>query len=80
MTAINKTLSIYGWFSCFSDNVAEKEIKLLDASNILRFYIEKRALKKGLKFQLTHINGDNSKVKVKKIQNYNVAACRNNHH
>ena len=46
VTAINKTLSIYGSSSYFSGKVAEKEIKLLDASNILKFYIERRALKK----------------------------------
>ena len=46
MTAINKTLSIYGSFSYFSGKVAEKEIELLDVSNILKFYIERRPLKK----------------------------------
>ena len=46
VTAINKTLSIYGSFSYFSGKVAEKEIKLLDVSNILKFYIERRPLKK----------------------------------
>ena len=70
MTTINKTLSIYGSFSYFSDKVAEKEIRLLDVSNILKFYIERRAPKKGLKFQLAHINGDNPKIKDKKIHNF----------
>ena len=46
MTAINKTLSLYGSFSYFSGKVAEKEIELLDVSNILKFYIERRPLKK----------------------------------
>ena len=46
VTAVNKTLSIYDSFSCFSGKVAEKEIKLLDVSNILKFYIERRPLKK----------------------------------
>ena len=40
VTAINKTLSIYGSFSYFSGKIAEKEIKLLDVSNFLKFYIE----------------------------------------
>ena len=90
MTTINKTLSVYGSFSYFSGKVAEKEIKLLDVSNILKFYMERRALKKGLKFQLAHINGDNPKIKDKKIHNFSitrqgkkskhVAACRNNHY
>ena len=56
VTAINKTLSIYGSISYSPGKVAEKEIKLLDASNILNFYIERRAQKKGLKSQLAHIN------------------------
>ena len=72
MTAINKTLSIYGSFSYFSGKVAEKEIKVLDVSYILKFYIERRALKKGLKFQLAHINGDNPKIKDTKIHNFSV--------
>ena len=72
MTAINKTLSIYGSFSYFSGKIAQKEIKLLDVSNILKFYIESRALKKGLKFQLAYINGDNPKIKEKKIHNFSI--------
>ena len=72
MTAINKTLSIYASFSYFSGKVAEKEIKLLDVSNILKFCIERRALKKGLKFQLAHINGENPKIKDKKIHNFSI--------
>ena len=70
VTAINKTLSKYGSFSYFSGKVAEKEIKLLDVSNILKFYIERRAIKKGLEFQLAPINGDNPKIKAKKIHNF----------
>ena len=49
MTTTNKTSLIYGPFSYFSGKVAEKEIKLVDVSNTLKFYIERRALKKGLK-------------------------------
>ena len=70
--AINKILSIYGSFSYFSGKLAEKEIKLLDVSNILKFYMERRALKKGLKFQLAHINGDNPKIKDRKIHNFSI--------
>ena len=36
-TAINKTLSVYGSFSYFSGKIAEKERKLLDVSNLLKF-------------------------------------------
>ena len=62
VTAINKTLSIYGSFSHFSGKTTEKEIKLLDASNFLKFFIERKLLKKDLKFQLAHISGKTPKV------------------
>ena len=72
VTTTNKASLIYGPFSYFSGKVAEKEIKLLDVSNTLKFYIERRALKKGLKFQLVHINGDNPVIKDKKIHNFSI--------
>ena len=71
-TAINKTLSIYGSFSYFSGKIAEKEIKLLDVSNFLKFYIERRSLKKSFNFQLAHINRKNPKIKDKKIHNFSI--------
>ena len=71
-TAINKTLSIYGSFSNFSGKIAEKEIKLLDVSNFLKFYIERRSLKKSFNFQLAHINRKNPKIKDKKIHNFSI--------
>ena len=67
MTAINKTLSLYGSFSCFSDKTAKDELKLLDSSNVLKFLVEKRSLKDNLKFKLAHIEGRNPKIKDKKI-------------
>ena len=72
VTAINKTLSIYGSFSHFSGKITEKEIKLLDASNFLKFFIEKKVLKKDLKFQLTYISGKNPKIKDNKIHNFSI--------
>ena len=69
---MNKTLSIHGSFSYFSGKTAEKEIKLLDISNFLKFYIERRSLKKSLKFQVAHIDGKNPKIKDKKIHNFSI--------
>ena len=66
VTAINKTISIYGSFSHFQGKTAEDETKLLDASNFLNFLIEKNTLKKELKFQLTNISGKNPQDKRQK--------------
>lgn len=71
------TISLYGSFTYFLGKTAEKEIKLLDVSNSLKFYIEKRALKKSLKFQLVHIDGKNPKTKDKKIHNFSIARLGN---
>ena len=49
VTAINKAKSVYGSFSHFEGKYAEKEIQLLDASNFLKFFIEKNTFKKGIK-------------------------------
>ena len=45
---------------------------MLNVSNFLKFYIERRSLKKSLKFQLDHIDGKNSKIKDKKIHNFSI--------
>ena len=66
VTAINKTLSLYGSFSFFSGKTAKDELKLLDSSNFLNFLVEKQSLKDSLKFQLAHIDGRNPKTKDKK--------------
>ena len=42
VTAINKTISIYGSFSHFQGKTAEDGIQLLDASNFLKFLIKKK--------------------------------------
>ena len=68
------TLSIYGSFSHFSGKTTEKEIKLLHASNLLKFFIKRKLLKKDLKFQLAHISGKNPKIKDNKIQFFNNSA------
>ena len=70
MTAINKTLSLYGSFSYFSGKTTKDELKLLDSSNFLNFVVEKRSLKDNLKFQLPHIDGRNPKTKDKKYTIY----------
>ena len=72
VTAINKTMSIYGSFSHFFGKTTEKEIKLLDASNFLKFFIERKVLKKDLKFQLAYISGKNPEIKDNKIHNFSI--------
>ena len=72
VTAVNKALSIYGSFSHFSGKITEKEIKLLDASNFLKFYMERKSLKESIKFQLAHIDGKNPKIKDNKIHNFSI--------
>ena len=72
ITAINKKLSLYGSFSYFSGKTAKEELKLLDVSNFIKLYIEKRSLKINLKFQLAHIDGRNPKKKDKKIHNFSI--------
>ena len=72
VTAINKTMSIYGSFSHFFGKTTEKEIKLLDASNFLKFFIERKVLKKDLKFQLAYISEKNPKIKDNKIHNFSI--------
>ena len=72
VTAINKTMSIYGSFSHFFGKTTEKEIKLLDASNFLKFFIERKVLKKDLKFQLAYISEKNTKIKDNKIHNFSI--------
>ena len=41
INAIKKKISIHGSLSHFQGKTAETEIKLLDASNFLKFFIEK---------------------------------------
>ena len=41
VTAINKIISIHGSLSHFQGKTAETEIKLLDASNFLKYIIKK---------------------------------------
>ena len=72
LTAINKTMSIYGSFSHFFGKTTEKEIKLLDASIFLKFFIKRKMLKKDSKFQLAYISGKNPKIKDNKIHNFSI--------
>ena len=60
------------FFSYFSDKTAKDELKLLDVSNFLIFYIEKRSLKSNLKFQVAHRDGRNPKIKDKKLHNFSI--------
>ena len=65
-------MSIYGSFSHFQGKTEEEEIKLLSASNFLKFLVEKNTLKDKLKFQLTNTSGKNPKTKGQKIYDFSI--------
>ena len=77
ITAINKTISIYGSFSYFQGKTEEEQIRLLSAGNFLKFLVYKNNLKDELKFQLTNITGEVSKTKDKKIHNFLITRLGN---
>ena len=67
---INKKISIYGSFSHFQGKTEEEEIKLLSASNFLKFLVERNTLKDNLRFQLTNISGKNPRIKDQKVYDF----------
>ena len=66
ITALNKKISIYGWFSYFQDKTEEEQTRLLSAGSFLKFSVNKNTLKDELKVQLTNVGGKNPKTKDKK--------------
>ena len=67
MTALNKTLFIYGSVSYF-DKKSENEIfKIISPDNFLRFYVEKDTARDSVSFQLMGVSGKIPKLKGKKI-------------
>ena len=67
MTALNKTLFIYGSISYF-DKKSENEIfKIISPDNFLRFYVEKDTARDSVSFQLMGVSGKIPKLKGKKI-------------
>ena len=72
ITALNKELSIYGSFSYFSGKKKAKNIKLIDVSNHLKFFVEKKAVRKNLKLHLAYVNGSVVQTIDQKIHNFSI--------
>ena len=66
ITASNKKISIYGWFSYFQGKTEKEQTRLLSAGSFLKFSVNKNTLKDELKVQLTNAGGKNPKTKDKK--------------
>ena len=73
VSAIKKQLSLYGSFSYFSENTSAKILKLIETSDFLKFFIEKKkALKDDLQLHLAYVNGSNLETTDKKIHNFSI--------
>ena len=72
VTAISKTLLLYDSFSYFSGKTTAKVLKLLDASNFLKFLVEKRLLKDNLKFQLAHVDSTSVNMSDQKVHDFSI--------
>ena len=72
VTAINKQLSLYGSFSYFSGKTTVTNLKLINSSDFLKFFIEKRSLKNNISLQLLNVNGSAVKTSDKKIHDFSI--------
>ena len=67
MTALNKTLFIYGSISYFYKKSENEIFKIISPDNFLRFYVEKDTARDSVSFQLMGVSGKIPKLKGKKI-------------
>ena len=72
VTGINKQLSLFGSFSFFSGKTEAKNLQLVAADSLLKFLIDKKSLKKNLKFELKHVNGSEVKTSDKKKHHFSI--------
>ena len=72
ITALNKTVQLYGSISYFKVKTEKGNLMLLNARNFLKSLIEKTTLKNELRLQLTKISGNTPKLKDKKIHNFSI--------
>ena len=72
ITAINKQLSLYSSFSYFSGKTAATNLKLINSSDFLKVFIEKRSLKNNISLQLLNVNGSVVKTSNKKIHDFSI--------
>ena len=73
ITALNKEISIYGSFNFFTGKKLVKEkLNLLDVSNHLKFFVEKKSIRKNLKLHLAYINGSKVNTSDQKIHDFSI--------
>ena len=72
VTAINKQLSLHGSFSYFSGKTCAANLELVNATDSLKFLVEKKSLKDNLKLQIAHVNGSEVKTNDKKIHDFSM--------
>ena len=73
ITALNKEISIYGSFNFFTGKKLVKEkLNLLDVSNHLKFFVEKKSIRKNLKLHLAYINGSKVNTSDQKIHGFSI--------
>ena len=71
-TAINKQLSLHSSFSYFPGKTTVTNLKLINSSDFLKFFIEKRSLKNNISLQLLNVNGSAVKTSDKKIHDFSI--------
>ena len=70
VTAIKKQLSLYGSFSYFFGKTSVTNLELINATDSLKFLVEKKSLKDNLKLQVAHVDGSEIKTNDKKIHDF----------
>ena len=70
VTAINKQLSLYGSFSYFSGKTSVTNLELVNATDSLKFLVEKKSLIENLKLQVAYVDGSEVRTNDKKIHDF----------
>ena len=73
ISAIQKQLSLYGSFSYFSGDTTTEILNLIEPSNFIKFFIEKKkVIKDNVQLHLALVNGSNVDTKDKTIHNFSI--------
>ena len=73
ITALNKTISIYGSVSYFNKKTKNDIIKIINPQKFLKFYVKKDTLKDSLSLQLTNVSGKIPQLRDSKIYNFSLS-------
>ena len=65
-------MSLYSSFSYFSGKTTATNLKLLNSSDFLKFFIEKNVLKDNIRLQLAYVDGSEVKTSDKKIYDFSI--------